>query len=533
MKYKFAQILLRNFRKEFISDHYERSFIEHNEKFMTSNSSGRSKIALFELNDAGSPIIAYSYLARSLSEKFENVKLVAFCPVIPASYLSRVAWWLRKKIKNRLFRIYESFAIEELLVPSNLSKIRKEVELIYFDVSNKILAKSDIVNLKVGDILIGDLLYDSYLSFYKKTSIDIQSKKFRQFLKRFIYGFVFWQNFFKENDIVAINVSHTVYENGIPARIAIKNGVATFQINATHVYRLNDKNQMAYLDFHNFPAVFRSLPQSIRENGLGNAEKRIRMRLHGDVGVDMPYSTKSAYGSFKEYRLVEKSERTKILIAPHCFFDSPHPYGLNLFPDCFEWLEFIVRISGQTNYDWYVKTHPDFLPGTKKMIEQFFLKYPKFKLLPPDSSHRQLVAEGINVALTIYGTIGFEYAAMGISVVNASVNNPHVAYNFNCHPKSIKEYEDVLLNLDTLKINIKHEEVCEYYFMKNIYNNENWLFRDYQAMIKKMGGYKEQFSSKIYDYWLNEWDEELDNKVMQRLRNFLSSQQYRMNFEGP
>ena len=75
------------------------------------------------------------------------------------------------------------------------------------------------------------------------------------------------------------------------------------------------------------------------------ADERLKRRFSGEIGVDMAYSTKSAYGVSKHPRLIKKSNKTKILIAAHCFFDSPHAYGNNLFPDFYEWLLFLGNMG--------------------------------------------------------------------------------------------------------------------------------------------------------------------------------------------
>ena len=139
------------------------------------------------------------------------------------------------------------------------------------------------------------------------------------------------------------------------------------------------------------------------------AKKRLDLRLSGKIGVDMNYSLKSAYNkNLLKHRQLVKSNRLKVLIATHCFFDSPHSYGFNLFSDFYEWLNFLGKLSIETNYDWYIKTHPDFLPGNIMIIKSIIKKYPKIKLLKANISHKQLIQEGIDVALTVYGTIGCE-----------------------------------------------------------------------------------------------------------------------------
>ena len=70
--------------------------------------------------------------------------------------------------------------------------------------------------------------------------------------------------------------------------------------------------------------------------------------------------------------------------------------------------------------------------------------------------------------LTVYGSVGLEYAYFNIPVINASINNPHGNYNFNLNPQSIEEYEKLILSIKDIKISINKNEIysiilCETY----------------------------------------------------------------------
>jgi len=192
-------------------------------------------------------------------------------------------------------------------------------------------------------------------------------------------------------------------------------------------------------------------------------------------------------------------------------------------------MQFLGRISNRTDYEWCVKTHPDSLPGNLPIIEELLKKYPKFSLLSQDVSHHQLIDDGLDFVLTVYGTIGFEYAALGKAVINASLCNPHVAYNFNIHPKSVEEYEEILLSLADQRIDIDKPEVYEYYFMRHINNNEiqNWLFDDYQEWSGK-DAYQKQFTQEAYRYYLSTVDETRHLKNRKLLERFVESGDYVM-----
>ena len=388
-----------------------------------------------------------------------------------------------------------------------------------------------IEDISINGTWVGDLIYDTYLRSKNLPTIDWTSASFAQHLNESVETYIAWEGFLKKNNNVrAINISHCVYNTAIPLRIGLNKGIAVYQVNVTHAYRLKTQNMFAYNDFHYFPEQFSELPRNLQNAGKIEAKKRIEKRFSGVVGVDMSYSKKSAYGKLMKKRLLRETSQKKILVATHCFFDSPHSYGNNMFPDFYEWLTFLGELSKTTNYEWYLKVHPDYLPGTMDVINSFVNRYPKFNLLPAEASHNQIIKEGINCALTVYGTIGFEYAALGIPVINASTNNPHVAYGFNLHPKSIAEYQKILLNLEQLDLKININEVYEYYFMRFILNTENLFFNNYQEMIENIGGYKEQFKPLIYDVWINEYTQERHKEILHAIDKFIDSGDFLMDY---
>jgi hypothetical protein len=465
-----------------------------------------------------SSVIAFSYLANVLAEK-HDAKIVAY-RLGNGGLRSGLSSW-------KLTRLYESFNTRDFIPCLLSSRQQGEVERLSREIVPLLRSKRDVENLRVEGLWIGDLLYDTHCMDYKVPTVDPGDPRFGDSLQKALSSHVFWRDYFDAHPVRSVVVSHTVYtQSGVITRLAIRRGIPVYQINATHLHFLTEKNLWAYDEFFYYPEQFRELPPEEQARGLESARERIAKRLSGEVGVDMPYSSKSAYGRVGEKRVLRDSDRLKILVATHCFFDNPHPYGVNLFPDFYEWLHFLGEISEQTDYDWYIKTHPDFLPGNIPILEEFIRKYQKFSMIPPETSHLQLKEEGIDFGLTVYGTIGFEYAALGIPVINASLCNPRIRYGFNIHPQNVKEYETLLLNLSDVKLRINIEEVYEYYFMAFINKVDNWLFRDYEFFLKDIGGYYKQFESISYQKFLDQYSEKLHNKTIFALKHFIESKDY-------
>ncbi len=509
-----------------------RKFIDHNQNVFPHDKQAaqRKPVVLFELNAMHSAHIAYSYLANVLAMN-NQAQIKAYFP------RAHLGWWqsLRFKIKKVIgrneFGAYKSFGVTDFIEisPTRAQKVR--AGKLFVEVLARLNGTRDIEALTINGVWVGDLIYDSYLMTYKKPTIDKDALEFQHFLRESIKLFVFWEDYLNCHDVRAINVSHCVYNLALPLRLAVERNIPVFQSSATHVYRMSKKNYFAYNDFFYFRERFAALSEEVKKVGIAEAKRRIERRFAGEVGVDMAYSTKSAYGASRHARLLRESPRKKILIATHCFFDSPHSYGNNIFPDFYEWLDFLGKMTEVTDYDWYIKTHPDYLPGTKEIIDGFVAKYPKFTLLPADASHHQIIAEGIDLALTVCGTIAFEYAALGIPVINNSLNNPHIAYNFNLHSKDVEDYRHLLLSLGTLDFTIDKQQVYEYYFMRYMYNTEDLFFNSYDATVKALGSYDAQFTPAVYEQWLGEWSPDKHQSVISALQTYIQSGDFRMDYK--
>jgi hypothetical protein len=483
-----------------------------------ANSSSRAKgQVLIELTNLEPNIVANSYFANCLARKFDS-RIVAYSE--------------KRKIDRRLKALYESINATFLNLCLTSRQLR-ELEIIKKQVVSSIKNKHDVYNLRVRDIWIGDLLYDYHLKINAVPTVNPEEPAFEKSLNEALIHLIFWVDYFEKHFVTAVNVSHCCYLMAIPVRVAISKGVPAYHCNAHGIYRMNEEQLSAYGDIFDFPAQFALLDEDEKREGLRVARDRIERRFSGEIGVDMLYSTKSAFASARIGRVLSSSNKIKILIAMHCFFDSPNGLGRNLFIDFFEWLRFLGEISNKTNYEWYIKTHPDSLPGNIPLLEEFVRKYSKFKLLPKETSHFQLIEEGIDVGLTVYGTMGFEYAALGKTVITASPVNGHVAYNFNIHPKTVEEYENILMNLADVNLEINKEEVYEYYYMRFVrINMENWLLDDYEGFLEKIGGgtigYKKQFSSLSYKYFLEHFDKQKHDERLKLLENFIDSGDYAM-----
>ena len=522
------------FNQKYKLDANSLKFIKHNSKIINfDNNKKKPQIALFEFTNYKSLIVAYSYFAQ-VFEKNYNCEMFTYDLFNKNLFIK----FINKILKPVRVKEHQSFGVEKNINPSIKSLFNKRAIYIYENNIKRLKEKKYLATLKVDNILIGDLLYDSYLKHYQLPTLNINEINFKKYTIKFIENFLFWKNYIQNNDVRFIICHHTVYESAIPIRIGVKKkNCKCFQVTSESVFQLNKKNIFSYKQFEVFNYKKKFKTKSKKEQILLRqvSKKRINLRFKGVVGVDMGYSTKSSYGS-KIYKkeIIKKSDKIKILIAPHDFLDNPHFYNGNIFADFYEWMNFLGKFSNNNKYDWYVKCHPDYRIKSLKILKSFLIKYPQIKFIPPATSHHQIIKEGIDFVFTMYGTIGWEYPFLGIQCVNASYFNPRYKYNFNINPRNFKEYDFIINNLKKFmkKINPSQKnEILEFYYMNYIYykNTTNWL-TDTDRMREKLGGFRfrkySHTKSQFYNYFIKNFDLKYHKKIILGLTKFIKSKKY-------
>ena len=515
--------LIKNFfsKKKIINE-----VINFNKNLFSKNKINNDSIILTEFSTNKSIQAGFSLFLHSLQKK-TGCKIYSFNNDLRLFDKKKQDLTQIRKFVDQNYQIYNSFNVQKFINVSfdkNIFlKAQKKSKLLL----KKIKTKKQLLNLKIENIWVGDLLYDSYLKDENMPTVNLELKIFKKYFFRFTYLIYFWIDFFEKNKINFVITSHTVYSSAIPIRIALSKNLTSYQVNFHNVFRLNQKKLFAYDLFHDYKKIFNSLEKKVQVKAYSIAEKQCRKRFGGEIGIDMYYSKKSAYSGITKKRVLKNNKKKKILIAAHCFLDNPHPYGIeSIFCDFYEWLDYLGKISKKTNYDWYIKTHPDFHKKTHALINQFISKYPNITLLPSHTSHHNIISEGIGCVLTVHGTIAWEYAYFKIPAICASQNNPHINFDFAYHAKNRRDLTYAIKNFQKLKLNFSKKNIYKFYFMHNIYQQSNWMIKDLDKNLRKIGGYKNISSMEFYKFWLKYRTNHMNNKTHLQLSNFLNTSDF-------
>lgn len=496
------------------------AFIDHNIKTWGSwMVSDPTSVILVDLFRPSVGPIAYSY--------FLNVLAVMKCASIKV--FSAVPY-----SQPNLYRIYKSFNTKDFISCRLSREQEKRKDRLSLEVKGRIVTKRDLLDLKVEDVWIGIDIYESYLRTFSQPTVDLADKRLYDLIDYSITMLIFWSDFFEDKNVSAVVVSHDTYViPNLYCKIAYQRNIPVYLPNVRGM-SYADRPFSIYMPlFKEYRKMFNALPKDIQEEGLNLAKVQLEKKFNGEVDMDMSYATKSAFvRASGQEPVLRKSDKTKVLICSHCFYDDPHGYGGMLFLDFYEWLCFVGEITKRTDYDWYLKMHPDPLPGTEDIINGIIAKYPKITFLHPEASFHQLVSEGLNFVLTVYGSVGHELPALGVQVVNAAYN-PHIAYDFNWHAKTLEEYEWYLTNLHTLNMEIKHEDLFEFYFMHYYYTvADDLFFPSYRKFIQDLTP-KQQDGPEAFDYFLRHLTKEKHEQIIGNIQNFIESKKAHYYSRGP
>ena len=314
--------------------------------------------------------------------------------------------------------------------------------------------------------------------------------------------------------------------------------------------------ERAYLDFHGrtdaclyYKEMWQQLTSEEQRYGIQWAKERIHNRIKGN-SVDVDKTSEKIYSfsqKFKEDRILDNDDKIKIIICPHIFEEDSVGHGEQIFDNSYmEWLCHLGELSEKTpDYHWYLKMHPCSRRRDVMIIENYVKRYPKIKILPLDSSPIQLKEEGADFALTVHGTIGHEYPAIGIQVINAG-NNPHIAFDFTWNPKTKEEYDHLIMNLSDLEPKDNMEELYQFYSMHYLFYDREYIpyttmFYDNPLLPLCMGElevYGKELGTWKYEEYMKEWTVDRHMKLWDEIEDLFQKMDcwkpnifYRKNIE--
>jgi len=496
---------------------------------------------LVEYNSYNVVHVIFFFLITSLKKKFNASIIVINNQILFNQYfdnfISLFKWKIGSIMKIKYFLIYKSLGAEKFVRPHTNSEIKKKAFEVFNNFKNKKILKDELRYFKIENILVGDLVIDGFYKFHQADELIIDSNKFDQYLIQFIELFYFWFFYTKKKNIDAIIGIQAYYSCGIVYRILLEKNIQAFLISNGRINRITKYQYYPNVAYKNYKEIFSKLKEEQKSEAIKLAKKYIDNRLSGQTGkkINEIASIASSFSNFynDHKKVLVSKKKLKVLVSTHSLLDAHYCFGDNFFPDFQTWLEEVCKISRETDYEWYIKDHPvqyqmkRTLAHEKTSIfsKKLCEKYKNIIYIEPNTSHHQLIKEGIDVVLTVYGTICWEYAYFNIPVLTATLNSPFNIYKFNVHSKSKEDYLNKLRNLNKIKKDYSRDknEIYEYYFSHYLFHNNNNLIPFYDNFIDEYKNWDFYYSEKFYNFFINKCEINAIEDIEESFDKFVNS----------
>jgi hypothetical protein len=514
-----TNVLIDNNTKEYISFNKEKW-----QKINTSKKSKKNKqIVLIDLFPWFPWIHFWGYIVNFLIKKF-NVEVKFFYFDLYQGTGSNYNFYIRK-----LKKIYSSLNIKKGITEYDIKQ--DNIKSLYQKIIFKkiFISKKKLISYRKKNILIGDLIYDTYLRSTLKPTVDLKDPFLEKIFMRAENIFDYVNKYFKENKVFCIIPSHVCYISyGIISRIAASKKIPVYKIRSENrgnaLYRLTKLSNKYMVDeppYWNYKKKFEKFSKKQKYVNLKIGKKILEKRLSGEYDKNLPYMTTSQF-KIKNKIAHKKNHKEVIVIFPHCYFDNPHRYRSMIFNDFHDQVLYFLKLSKKlNNYEWYYKPHPNELMGDLDVHKKLMKNFKNINYLNKSTSHYEILKLKPKCIVTNHGTIGHEYAAMKIPVINTG-DNPHINYDFCIHAKNIKHLDMIMNNLDKYikKINFDKKQIFEYLFMHYDYfqnfNNERSYLKDKYFSFRKI---RLNNNSSLLNYFVKNGDR-FDNKINKYLEEF-------------
>jgi len=393
-------------------------------------------------------------------------------------------------------------------------------------IMKKINSKSDLINIKLPYDIPGLFLYDTVLKRQRSASIDINDPSLEKYIYKFLCSIKFTEKLLNKSKPDIIALSHCISYQCTPiAWLASQKKIPVIilggDFNTPRLWRITKPRDI-------FRGVGRPCKNDFRN--FSNTEKNKLRTIGREYIINRISGNTSDLGGRYAYqrnksKLVElginKKNKKIIAIYSACFFDFPHTYGMNRFTDMMDWLEFTLKKASENKEVlWLLKPHPmEQWYGGIKLIEILINKLPNnIKLLPYSYSGKDIIEISDGV-VTLHGTCGIEFAAMGKPVLIADQGWYHDC-DFAMFPKSREDYGNLLTTNWFDKVNITKTKNQAELFSGIFFGIPKWQ----KDLILPDDGDKELLRQKIPYFVRNEI--ELIGKEINLIKRWINSASY-------
>lgn len=446
-----------------------------------------------------------SYYCCIFEERLQNCELIAYWPDVMKSETKKSSRYLNFffKFRSNLFhyflkrkwqKLYSRLGVRKFYSFSEILSILSEEEKNKIknnsiNIFKKLKTKNNVLNIKLRNILLGDLIYDTYLRSTSNFTLNINDPILLKIIKNSEILITGIKKLILQENIKTLYLPYGSYiAHGAVARLGVSLNKTVYTSGNYQYNKKLSKNDLRHCEnIHKFRNIF---------NNLKNKNKRIKKsknlvkdfffsKSHRNIKELYPYMD---YSSFRRKHKYDKNRKKyDIAIFLPNFFETQREWGKIIFNDFYEWIIFTLDFFKRRNINIAIKPHPNSYTIHKENIElikKLKKKYKQFNWLNSNTANRDIFNQ-IKLAISPWGSVLWELAYFKIPSISIG-DNPGKQYNLSYIPKNKKEYFDLLKNYKKLKCNVSRLKIYEFIYIYMLNNNDAYPTLARKIQLKKI-----------------------------------------------
>ena len=399
-------------------------------------------------------------------------------------------------LKRKWLKLYSVIGISEFNSYKDLKKNLGKNELIKIkekssNILKKIRKKKDILNIKIDEINMGELIYDTYIRYRNEININIKDKYLEEIIYKSIILSKSLTKFIRKKKIFSLYLPYTSFvSHGVPAKVGVKLNLPVYTNSGTQYNKLINSRSFSHEpDINNLKKIFKNKKnksekllksKKLIEDYFSVTKKSHQKRLYYWLSLD-------SYKGKKISKNIDQKNNYEIVIFLPNFFETQRSYGKIVFTDFYDWITYTLDYFVNKNITVAIKSHPNldiYHQDNKDFLEILKKKYNQFIWLDPMTPNKEIFKK-IKFGISPLGTILWELAYFNINCLSIG-DHPGKQFNISFIPKNLKHYKYYLDNYDKLKNKVSKKEIYEFIYVHLINNNDHYKNLARKIDLKKI-----------------------------------------------
>jgi hypothetical protein len=384
--------------------------------------------------------------------------------------------WIDKYEKGYFFifqnftsRVYRQMGYIKLFSLDDSYYKKKEVLNIFNSKYKNIKTINDLLNFEIEGIVIGDLIYDTYLRYFEKHTIkNIYDENLKDLIYFTIDNYFLIKHYIEKYCFKSLITTYASYTcHGLAVRICLEKKIPVYSVGDDGYMVKEITKEYPYSINHYWNYKFEKLDLDISDK----INKQLTKRFTGHIDTALSYVKFSTFGtSSQNINYFGNKKKRNVVVYVHDLYDSPHWIKKFLYNDYFEFItELCEQIKEDKQTRYYFKLHPNAIKGSNEIIIEFLenLNLNSVTILPIEVKNNDIIVFNPDLVVTVNGTIGMEMAYFHIPVV-ALEDNLYMNFSFVHSCSTLKEFYSIVKGDITPTINFDKDEILSFYYQAYI-----------------------------------------------------------------